>query len=194
MEDGSTIEGSIEIAKWAAAQSNGRLVIPEEAVLTRVCELTESVLEPGRYRACTRGTEAGAVDLESIPPPLRVLPLSVNAQSAQLVFWYLRSMYAKNGWTMENTLEQMRHSLRGLQTMLNDNGGQYFNGTNFSLADIVAASALAGVAPLPMGYSRQGPNMAKFWFETELANEFKDLVAWRDALYLEKRKGAASNL
>jgi len=71
--------------------------------------------------------------------------------------------------------------------MLKDAGGRYFVGNEFSLADIIASSALSFFSPLPKGFAGLQKKEIPWYTDAELATEFKDLVTWRDALYAERR-------
>lgn len=189
LPDGACIKDSIDIAKWAAKQSNGALVAPDDELLNSVNELTESILANGRFRSLHRCVEEGAFDAETLPAPFRMLPDAVNRFNVRLVCKYLLSKYTKPGQTYESSLEDMRTALRELKQILDQAGGKFFDGKQFTIADIIAAGCMSFGTPLPFGRSRLGPNMGKCWTEPELLEEFKDLIAWRDALYIEKRGG-----
>jgi glutathione S-transferase len=68
-------------------------------------------------------------------------------------------------------------------------GAPYLLGT-FSYADILMAGLLQGVAPVADEFIPLGPATHDVWSRPELAAEFSDLVAWRDALYTRHRRPA----
>jgi glutathione S-transferase len=187
LADGSTINDSLDIAKWAAMKSNGKLKIPDNDRLQHVVRVTESILSASRFRGFNRVRESGVFDAQDLPSPLRLLPDSFNRSIVRLLFGSLLRKHSDPTWTMESALAQMRSGLKELESILKESGGEYFEKDEFSLADVIASSAMGFVAPLPNGHSRTGPNFGKCWVEPEVAEEFKDLVAWRDALYVARR-------
>lgn len=60
-------------------------------------------------------------------------------------------------------------------------GGRATLGARFGFADIAMAQVLEFVAPHPR--VRRGRATRRAWTDPVLAEEFRDLVAWRDALY-----------
>ncbi|MBS0616912.1 MAG: glutathione S-transferase [Spirochaetes bacterium] len=58
---------------------------------------------------------------------------------------------------------------------------------HFTYADIAAAATLQFVRPVSDHYIRLKPAMREAFTQNDLANEFADLVEWRDALYADKR-------
>ena len=60
-------------------------------------------------------------------------------------------------------------------------GGRATLGARFGFADIAMAQVLEFVAPHPR--VRRGRATLRAWTDPVLAEEFSDLVAWRDALY-----------
>jgi glutathione S-transferase len=58
----------------------------------------------------------------------------------------------------------------------------------FSYADIVMAGLLQAVAPVHDQYIRLGSATRAVWSQPALAEEFSDLIRWRDALYESHRR------
>ena len=59
----------------------------------------------------------------------------------------------------------------------------------FSFADIAGATLIQGIAPVADRFLALGPATRSAWTQPDPASEYGDLVAWRDALYEEHRRG-----
>jgi glutathione S-transferase len=59
---------------------------------------------------------------------------------------------------------------------------------SFSYADILMATMLQGVAPVRNEYIYLGPESRKAWHRSALANEYEDLLRWRDEIYARHRR------
>ncbi|HEX5753021.1 MAG TPA: hypothetical protein VFZ09_42865 [Archangium sp.] len=79
--------------------------------------------------------------------------------------------------TIRRGLEGLRTELRGRDTLLSD----------FTFADIAIAVSLTLVRPVEHPIIPLGPAMRAAFTEPALAEEFGDLLAWRDKLYAERR-------
>jgi len=62
----------------------------------------------------------------------------------------------------------------------------------FSYADVICASVLQFVAPVSDRFVPLEPATRRSFTHPELAREFADLLAWRDALYEAHRPIAAT--
>ncbi len=65
--------------------------------------------------------------------------------------------------------------------------GQYLEG-QFSAADMMVATLLQAVEPVSDEYLLLGPATRKAWRHEELAEEYRDLLEWRDMVYQRHRK------
>ncbi len=75
--------------------------------------------------------------------------------------------------------------LRELRTELD--GAEFMNGKSLSALDMLAASLLQGVSPVADRFIELGPATRRAWTIEPLAEEFSDLIVWRDRLYAEHR-------
>ena len=75
-------------------------------------------------------------------------------------------------------LARMKAELDALRSAL-ANSSPYLLGS-FSYADILMATMLQGVAPVRNEYIYLGPESRKAWHRSELANDYQDLLHWRD--------------
>ena len=78
-------------------------------------------------------------------------------------------------------VEAIRAHLCELRAAL-DHGGEYLIGDTLSYADMIVAIGLQGVCPPAFGYLPMGPESRECWTRPELAEEFADLLSWRDRL------------
>jgi glutathione S-transferase len=78
---------------------------------------------------------------------------------------------------MRRALERLQAELRGRNTLLAD----------FTFADLAAAVALGVVRPVEHPVMPLGPGLRAAFTEPGLAEEFGELLAWRDRLYAERR-------
>jgi len=188
-DDRTAMPESVEIGKWAAKHSNGKLKLPDDLeTFDRIVVLTDKVLEAGRFRSTARAASSGAFDVESLPPILKHAPTFVTRSIFSRVSRFVHNKYAKKDWTMQTTLVQARDNLKALDEIRTKNGGKFMVGNEFTLADVIASSAMSFISALPKGFSRAGPNTAKAWLdEPELASEFADFQQWRDVIYLDRR-------
>ncbi|MBM4341813.1 MAG: glutathione S-transferase N-terminal domain-containing protein [Deltaproteobacteria bacterium] len=178
---GQAHDDSLAIAQWAAGQGTG----PELFPIGRATELlawnraSEAVLAHGRALVTPRVAGDPSAALEQVPKGLRWLgPLS--APLVALGVRYLRDKYALEAVGQNERRSAMRAELTALRQALAS--GAHLLGA-FSYADIAMAVALQVVEPVGDGHQRLGPATRAAWREPELADEFADLIAWRDRLY-----------
>jgi glutathione S-transferase len=185
--DGRVIRDSVEIARHADRMGGqGTPLFPAgaEAELSRYVELATRIMEAGRVMSFHRAASNPAIRDEGLPPfipaPLRTaLAALTNMGAAYLVRKYqLDAREPKETrTTMRRDLETLRTGLRGRKTLLSD----------FTFADIAAAVALGVVRPVEHSVMPLKPGMRASFTDPELAEEFGELLAWRDRLYTERR-------
>ncbi|WP_375769776.1 glutathione S-transferase N-terminal domain-containing protein [Archangium gephyra] len=191
--DGRVLRDSVEIARYADRLGTGAPLFPAsaEAELARYVELATGLMEAARALSVLRMARDEAMQLENLPPsvpaPLRraLLPL------ARLGTAFMNRKYRldardpeQDRATIRRGLERLRADLRGRDTLL----------SGFTFADIAVAVSLTMVRPVEHPLIPLGPGMRAAFTEPRLAEEFGDLLAWRDKLYAERRslQGAAS--
>ncbi|HEX8436819.1 glutathione S-transferase family protein [Archangium sp.] len=184
--DGRVIRDSVEIARHADRVGSGAPLFPSgaEAEIARYVEMATGLMEAGRAVSMPRMRQNPAVGRESLPPslpaPLRaVLSPLVGMGTAYIARKYRVSEYPldETRAKIRRTLEQLRTALRGRGTLLSD----------FTFADIAAAVALTVVRPVEHPVIPLGPAMRAAFTEPGLADEFGELLEWRDRLYAERR-------
>jgi glutathione S-transferase len=181
-DDGPPLTDSFDIAAWAAARSARPLITPENrAQCEAFNQLANRALEAGRIRT-TRRVRADTEALrESLPPPVRALG-PVGLAIGRKASGDLISKYAVGDNSDESMLVEMRLALTKLADALQ--GRDWLLG-DFSYADITAAASLSFVKPHES--TPLGPRSRALWTEDGLAQEFSELVTWRDRAVAEAK-------
>jgi len=183
---GRVLRDSVEIARHADHVGQGTPLFPSgaEPELSRYVELATRIMEAGRVLGLPRMAKDPAVLRESLPPSVPAPLHAVLLPLARMGTAYVARKYRVGArdpnearTTMRQGLEQLRTGLRGRNTLLSE----------FSFADIAAAVALNGVRPVEHSVLPLGPAMRAVFTDPELAEEFGELLAWRDRLYTERR-------
>jgi glutathione S-transferase len=90
---------------------------------------------------------------------------------------FRHAIIAEEKKKVREVLSKVRKALAGKNFILGE----------FTYADITAASTLEFVMPVNDRYIRLKPAMRDTFTQNDLANEFADLIDWRDKLYADKR-------
>jgi glutathione S-transferase len=179
VEGAPALDDSLAIARWASAQAPQRLPLGER--LEESWALANRLLEAGRVRTTYRALEEPALLKASLPPFL------ARAGGAGLAVGRVTARHLLRKYPVgapERCLVEMREALIGLRGLV---GGRETIHARFSCADIGAATALAFVSPVPGKDARLSEAARAGWTEPALAEEFADLVAWRDQTYARYR-------
>ncbi|AKI99353.1 glutathione S-transferase [Archangium gephyra] len=190
--DGRVIRDSVEIARYADRLGKGAPLFPAsaEAEVGRYVELATGLMEAARALSISRMARDEAMQLENLPPsvPARLRPALLPL--ARLGTTFMTRKYRldtrdpeQDRANIRRGLERLRTELRGRDTLLSE----------FTFADIAVAVSLTMVRPVEHPIIPLGPAMRAAFTEPALAEEFGDLLAWRDKLYAERRslQGAA---
>lgn len=173
------IRGSWGIARYANdTVGDGRLGNFQQIEYWN--ELSEAALAQGRTNVVRRILQDKQALEEALPPfvpqALRSVLRFVAKDAAQrLDRKYAHLVKAKS---LREALTATRESLAQL-------GGDYLLG-QFSYADISMATVLEVIAPIAKTEPVLGPATQRCWIDASLADEFNDLIAWRDRLAVEK--------
>lgn len=195
---GRVYDDSAKIARFADAHGEGpRLFPPEqEAKVRHWIEVSERGLAAGRMLSLRRQLLDDQALKELVPPALQRL---LGKHAAQLGRLGIQRTVAKYGaspgsadqarQTARAALDELRAALAGSSTTpatLLD---------SFSFADITAAQLLGFVSPPAFGL-KLGKATKRGFTDPQLANEYGDLLVWRDALYetyRPRRKAGSSS-
>ncbi len=183
--DGQTFRDSFTIAKEADRRGTAEKLFP--APLTDEIAAwnarSERALQAGRARVIVRMTEVPDADLEALPPFFPKFASPILRQSTRLALRFLAHKYALTG-DLEASNAIVRAELLELRRALD--GRPYLYGA-LTYADITMAVVLQLVSPVANEFIPLGPATRTVWTNELLADEFSDLVEWRDALYRKYR-------
>lgn len=174
---------SLAIARWADERGRGATLFPREhqPAIAGFNALSERLLEAARARVTPRIRDSPAACMEAVPRPLRRLGKIAERMAAQGASFIMQK-YATGA--QSEALETMREGLRSLREALGDK--PYVLG-ELTYADIAMAVTLQAVVPVSDAHLFLGPATRRAWSEPALAEEFADLVAWRDTIYTRHR-------
>jgi len=186
------IADSLAIARYAAANGSGPNLFPAGAkpAIERWSQLSEDGLAAGRTRSLARVLESRDALREMLPKSLRLVlgPLGVKIAEQgvrRTLRKYGSARQTDPASALRAVLNELRHAL-GTTVPSPDGGPKTLLPQGFSFADIAMAQVLSFVSPPGSGLRIGRANRAAFT-DPELAPEYADLIAWRDALYSRYR-------
>jgi glutathione S-transferase len=179
--DDAVIADSADIARWAASDGPLRPDGDDRAF----DELFERGLAAGRVLGLRRVLADRDALLEMVPPWLRMIPPLAAAISAMGVRRTLAKYRSADPDEARRTLRSALEILRERLAAAPDGEPRTLCG-RFTTADIAMSQVLAFVRPPDKGL-RVGPANRRCFHDPELAAEYPDLLAWRDALYARYR-------
>lgn len=194
-DDGTTLTDSLDIARWADGRGEGPALFPagRDAEVLAWVERSERALFAGRALSLARTSADPAALLEMVPRPLR----GTGALARGLALFGIRRTLRKYGATraandaheaaLTAELEALRAALASAPraAAAADATPVTLLGA-FSFADVAATQCLAFVCPPAFGL-RIGPANRRAFTDEPLRERFRDLVAWRDAVYEKHR-------
>jgi glutathione S-transferase len=184
--DGDTVlRDSLSIAKHAERVGKGtRLFVNEAAVATWVAR-SDDALDAARVLLLARSLADRAALRESLPPwvpgPLRPLATPLAARATR----FLAHKYGADTADPAAATARVREVLGAMRKVL-DRRDTILDG--FSYADIAMAVVLQMVSPVASDHIPLGPARRRAWTDATLADEYADLIAWRDAVYDRRRR------
>ncbi|MBI5610880.1 MAG: glutathione S-transferase [Deltaproteobacteria bacterium] len=186
---------SLEIGRYADKHGGGWPLFPADlhAQIAEWNHRSNAVLEAARGLALPRIAEDPQALLEMIPRRLRPLaPIGALALSRYGVLRTIAKYHATAGDAAY--LAVIRENLAALRGALGPDpaeGPTTLLG-RFTFADITAAQMLVPAGPHHGPYLRIAPRSRFCWTVPEFAEEFSDLLRWRDALYDRYRRPTAA--
>ena len=177
---------SFDIARHMAevAPESGLVPADRREDMEALNALSHQIIYAGRLLAITPTlTNEGALR-EALPP---LVPDSLRTAATPLArrfYRYLEAKYAQPGASEQELEQSMRE---GLSTMRERLDGKPYLLDAFSYGDILLATSLQLVRPLSFEHMPLGPETASCWTRRGLAEEFSDLLAWRDGVYEAQR-------
>lgn len=177
---------SWDIARYADQHGSGApLIVPAmETEIRAWCDRADEAMQSGRA-LLVEELAASSAALDEVAPPAIPRPLRPLVRPvARFATRWLRRKYSPSLESSAELQAKFREKLELLRPALR--GGDYLLGS-FTFADIVMATCLQSVMPVPDRYIPIGPATREVWTQPELAAELSDLIAWRDRLYEKHR-------
>lgn len=179
--DGQSYMDSFEIAQWAEQHGSGPSLFPPGQV--EACAAwnrrSEVVSQNGRALVTPRIAADAAASREQVPGFLQWLgPAGLPVVS--LGVRYLTGKYALSDGSETQRRAAMAAELQAARQALQ--GQEYLLG-QFSIADIAVCCGLQMVEPVADQYLRLLPATRRCWRDPELAEQFGDILAWRDQIF-----------
>jgi glutathione S-transferase len=183
-DEGVVLRDSFDIARHADLRGTATPLFPpsRQSDIAALNSQFERAMEAGRCMVVRRTADHPSAKYDSVPGPTWARP--ALGPLANLGLRYFVRKYDLEGRTAADDLGIMRDALLETRELL---GGRPTIYGELSYADIIAATFLQFVQPCDPRYIRLSEGNADCWTTPELAAEFADLVAWRDALYDEHR-------
>ena len=176
-EDGNLFD-SFEIAKWSAGGVPTRLFpagMGDEIASWN--EWAELISAAGRARTTAHVVRDPSALRDAIPGPLQGFgPLTTMIGKSGARFILVK--YGRVD--LDEVQEQLRHYL---QTVRDSVAGKDFLLGELTYADVTLAMAMQFVAPVDESVIKIGERSRRYWTDEVLAEEFADVMAWRDRVF-----------
>jgi len=190
LSDGDdVVMGSLEIAKHAERTHGGAPLFPNDNAgeIERWADLAERITKVGRDRLLCRMVASPKAQAESLPSFIPGGLRGALAPTAGMALRFLARKYG-SGSDLEAAEKRADETIRPLLEETREaikDGGYVLSKDCFTFADIALASSLQVLRPrMEMTL---GPATREAWTNEKLADEFEDLVAWRDTVYAKHR-------
>ena len=181
VDDGRLLFDSCAIAAMADRIGHGPSLRADTPETLALAARLEPGLNAGRAlvsAAILADPEAQREAVQPVAPgPLAYLARPV----ARVGVRFLTRKYDADPETLAAHLATMRATAEGLRVELG--GRAHLHGDRLGFADLLAASFLQCVSPVDHPLIPLGPATRRAWRRPEIADEFADLLAYRDALY-----------
>lgn len=187
VDGGEVFMDSWNIARYAERVGKGTPLFvddPHQSIETWN-KRSDMVLSSGRALLLRRVIRKPEALQEALPPfmPQRLRPRLRFASKLGAV--YLSFKYETQALDPATHRARIERGLVALRAALQGPDG-YLLGS-FSYADIAMAVALQVIEPVSDQYLRIGPHTRLCWTDPDFAEDFSDLLAWRDRIYAKHR-------
>jgi glutathione S-transferase len=186
IEDDRVVMGSDVIGRHADKVGRGDPLFPGEhdAAISRWIALAEKLAGAGRVWIMSRLPHRRDAQAEALPPFLPESVRNVLAPSAALGTSYIAKKYGVPSDAKAEVERTMRPALQELRDAI-QRGTYLAPSGKFSFADIALAATVHVLRP--HANAKMGPATRDVWTNEALAEEFADLIAWRDTMYEKHR-------
>lgn len=179
------IIGSDAIARYAESRGSGSPLFPidREHEVAGWMETSETLMVAGRAMLLPRMATNAPALREQLPS---WIPRSLRRGFTWIASLGVRHLISKYGVRADDERHdaESRRCLQRLRVALAD--GDYLAGSRFSYADVTMAAALQFVLPVD-GWISLEPATREVWTNHRLADDYADVLAWRDRLYQRHR-------
>jgi glutathione S-transferase len=187
VDDGVVYTDSFDIARRADRIGQGERLFPrgmDDAVATWN-RSSEIILEAGRGLLLEKTLRHPGAMQEALPAqiPRTFRPRMIFLAKAGARF--LQHKYGASGRDLDAERARIARELASLREVLEGPDGYVLG--NFTYADIAMAVALQVVWPVDNRWLPLGEGTRVVWQEPDLAEAFRDLIAWRDRVYDKHR-------
>lgn len=176
------VADSFAIAEWSDRHGGAANLLPNEQreKISVVHEVAERGRQAGRALVIAAMRHDGEAKRESlagiVPGPLRGVMQPVASQGVR----FLARKYGVDARSIAEHETTLVKALDRLRRELDDR--EYILGM-FSFADVTMATLLSMIRPRPELAQRLGPATTDLWTHARLADEYDDLLRWRDRVY-----------
>ncbi|MBS2013186.1 MAG: glutathione S-transferase [Deltaproteobacteria bacterium] len=184
--DGDAVLASSQaIARHADRVGGGDPLFPKEHAeeVERWVALSDRIIDAGRAKVLDGLLSNRRAQIEALPSFIPDFARGLFTPMASMAARFLASKHE----APKDVQAAARDTLRpGLLEVRKARGDRDYLLGRLTFADLAIASALRVVRP--EATAPFGPGTREIWTNEELAAEFTDLLAWRDALYARHRK------
>lgn len=181
------VEGSLAIARWADARGSGAELehgAGERAAIDDWDARSERACRAGRALVSMRLSSTPGAMEEAVPA---FVPGPLRRTVGRIGVSFIARKYAVDLGAEAAHESALTEVLTAIRDELAKGDGKYLLGGHFTLADICAASAVNVIVPVGAQYVPIGPRTREAWTRTALAQQFPEVIAWRDSLYARDR-------
>jgi len=178
--DDTSILDSVDIARFTDEVGEGAALFPDglDSDIQQWVERAERVHACGRQAVFSNIARSSKALVEAAPS---WVPGVARKSVARVGAAYLELKYRRKA-SLTETNARMRQTLRELRDALAQHGGQTVL-SRPSFADMAMATSLQFVCPVADEHVLLRPATRDAWTMPEVADEFSDLLAWRNTLF-----------
>jgi glutathione S-transferase len=174
---------SLDIAQYADSnkQNDTATIFPDNLIddIKKWNKVADKLSTYSRNNSLVRMTEFPDALTEQLPGFMHTIGLA-NFMGKQGHSYFINK-YQSCSDAAEN-VQKMRELLQQVREQLATGTGQYLLDNQFTYADMTIIAALQGVEPIAEEIVTLSPGFRKCLYEKELAEEFTDLLQWRDSV------------
>jgi glutathione S-transferase len=187
------LKDSWDIARYAEREGRRGNAAPligagREAEVKRWVDIADEAAQSGRALILAKTLANPTAMDENLPPLVPSFARPLFRPVTRALTWSFVRKYELALGEHDAQVRAVKAALDALRKGLAASS-PYLLGV-FGYADIAMATLVQGVSPVADRFLKLGPATRNVWTQPELAAEYGDLVAWRDALYEKHRRNA----